>query len=391
MAEEEKKEEKKNALAMMMGSAARKKKWHPQPAGRPRAGHKWDHYAGDWTPIESDALPEGGGADDNNDDDDGDDDETVVAGTAKRRSKHRTFQSAWKNILPTLIVVSMLASGAVCPSDDGANCGGCNWCSAMFCGECQLAGTENTFTKGCKNFHMGACRGHMSIWHPPRVGGDIAEGIAKTIDEHADKVKGIMANVLWLGKESVALRKITTFCQLPKLQGVPLGQHYIHDHAARDFVMAIAYVLRQRIIMAARVSPCLGLMVDESTDVSKHGSSVMYLRLLMNGVFVTVFWRILQVSDASGDGLFSLISSAFEMDGIPKWLLFSFASDGASVMTGSENRVAVQLRAAFSMFMLLCHCIAHRHALACASAAKDNEVCSFFEISARRDNWLPQL
>ena len=99
MAEEEKKEEPKNAFAAMMSSVARKKKWHPQPAGRPRAGHKWDHYAGDWTPIESDALPEGGGADDNNDDDDGDDDETVVAGTAKRRSKHRTFQSAWKSSL----------------------------------------------------------------------------------------------------------------------------------------------------------------------------------------------------------------------------------------------------------------------------------------------------
>ena len=125
-----------------------------------------------------------------------------------------------------------------------------------------MAGTSNAFTKGCKNFHKAACRGHMNIWHPPRIGGNVAEGIAKTIDEHADKVKGIMKNVLWLGKESVAVRKIKTLCQLTKLHGVPLGKHYVNEMAARDFVMAIAHVLRQRIVMAARNSPCLGLMVE---------------------------------------------------------------------------------------------------------------------------------
>ena len=120
-------------------------------------------------------------------------------------------------------------------------------------------------------------------------------------------------------------------------------------------------------------------MVDEPTGVSKHGSSVLYLRLLMGGTFVTVFWRIVQVSDASAVGLFSLIESTFEEDRIPKWLLFSFASDGASVMTGSNGGVAVLLQQSFNMFCMVCHCIAHRHALAAASAAKANAVCQYFE------------
>ena len=152
-----------------------------------------------------------------------------------------------------------------------------------------------------------------------------------------------------------------------------------HEKAARDFLMCIADVIRMEIIEAARSSPCLGLMVDESTDVSKTGASVMYLRLLFRGYFRTLFWRIVQVVDGSAEGLFHLIPTQFESDGIPKWLLFSFASDGASVMTGGKSGVAVRLVAAFNLHMLTCHCIAHRHALACASAAEGNAICSYFE------------
>ena len=77
--------------------------------------------------------------------------------------------------------------------------------------------------------------------------------------------------------------------------------------------------------------------------------------------------------DASAEGLFSIIDAAFKAASISQALLASFASDGASVMTGSEHGVAVRLRTAFNMFMLLCHCIAHRQALACADAADSNE------------------
>ena len=42
----------------------------------------------------------------------------------------------------------------------------------------------------------------MSIWHSPRIGGDIAEGLQKTIDALASDVKGHMYNVYWLGRES---------------------------------------------------------------------------------------------------------------------------------------------------------------------------------------------
>ena len=226
---------------------------------------------------------------------------------------------------------------------------------------------------------MGGCRAHMSIHHPPRQQGTspIATCLAKTVEAHAERIKGVMYNVYVCAKRNIALNNIQYLSDLRELHGVCLGKHYKYHVAAREFLMCIADVIRMETIEAARSSPCLGLMVDESTDVSKTGASVMYLRLLYRGYFRTLFWRIVQVVDGSAEGLFNLISTQFEIDGIPKWLLFSFASDGASVMTGDKSGVAVRLVAAFNLFMLTCHCIAHRHALACASAAEGNAICIY--------------
>jgi len=84
-------------------------------------------------------------------------------------------------------------------------------------------------------------------------------------------------------------------CDLVELHGVHLGKTYINEIMARDMMMSIAAVLRQRIETAAQASPALGLMVDESTDVSKTGSMVLYLRLMVKGRFETKFWKLVQV------------------------------------------------------------------------------------------------
>lgn len=329
-----------NPLFQRMMAASRKRgiACATKPRGPVPAGMKWDGYAdggnGKWVPIEPVA------------EDDADDSSPAPA----RARRHRTFQeSAWMKILPTLICVCTLASGTTCSMD--AKCPGCAQCAKLYCTECQNDGSSNAFVAGSRAFHANGIILHKARWHRARIGSDIAEGLAKTIDAHKEKIKGVMRNVLWLAKEKIALGKLASLCDLVALHGVALGKHYVNHVAARDFALSIAHVLRMRIINAARVSPALGLMVDESTDVGKHGNSILYLRLLMGGVFVTVFYRIVQVSDATAEGLATLITETFEQDGLPKSRLYSFASDGASVMTGAENGVAARLRDLFCLFV----------------------------------------
>ena len=43
--------------------------------------------------------------------------------------------------------------------------------------------------------------------------------------------------------------------------------------------MALAHVIRLQIIKAAKNSPAIAIMIDESTDVSHTGQMVIYIRL----------------------------------------------------------------------------------------------------------------
>ena len=331
-----------NAFTAMMRAqrAQPKRKWFPKPRGPTPRGKKWDGFvepSGAW--VNQDGVDEGG---------DRKEDESDEGTEPAAKKRYRCFQASWKLTLSSLICVSCLPPDAACTVK---NCPGCSECARLYCTDCQNDGCSNAFVAGSKYFHLNGVRLHKEAWHRPRAGGDIAEGLAQTIDAHKEKIKGVMRNVLWLAKEKIALRKLASLCDLVELHGVVLGKHYVNHVAARDFTLSIAHVLRMRIINAARISPALGLMVDESTDVGKHGNSILYLRLLMGGIFVTVFYRIAQVSDASAEGLASLITETFEQDGVPKSRLYSFASDGASVMTGAENGVAARLRDLFCLFV----------------------------------------
>jgi hypothetical protein len=110
----------------------------------------------------------------------------------------------------------------------------------------------------------------------------------------------------------------------------------------------------------------LGLMIDESTDCSNTNMMVLYLRLFKDGLFQTVYWGMVTVTDATGVGLAGVVRQKFEDSDIPMSLLMSLATDGASAMTGEENGAAAFICAYSSGYLLSTHCVAHRHALASA-------------------------
>ena len=78
-----------------------------------------------------------------------------------------------------------------------------------------------------------------------------------------------------------------------------VGKNYVNHMAAKDMTMSMAAVLREWINARARLSPVLGLMIDESTDISNHKVLLLYLRFLVDGRYVTMFWCALSVVDAT--------------------------------------------------------------------------------------------
>jgi len=52
-------------------------------------------------------------------------------------------------------------------------------------------------------------------------------------------------------------------------------------------------------------------MLDESTDVDGKSQLILYLRLRIDGVFVTKFWRIIEMTDGTAAGIIAALKQAY--------------------------------------------------------------------------------
>ena len=140
-----------------------------------------------------------------------------------------------------------------------------------------LQARVNTFSAdiGCHIFKRGELARHLRIFQ-------VGSGNVQTmLSNEAERVKQTRIRtifaVVFLVVEKIALRKLPALAKLIYEMGFKSAE-MVHDHlglkymgkdAARDFLFCVAVILREWINVQARNSPVLGIMVDESTDVSQ--------------------------------------------------------------------------------------------------------------------------
>lgn len=143
------------------------------------------------------------------------------------------------------------------------------------------------------------------------------------------------------------------------------------------------------------------ILIDESTDRSSKKHLAVVVRTCLNLLDVRdEFLCLLPVSDGTAQGLYTLIKSFFEQNGIPyKSNMIGFAADGTNTMMGAHNSVQSFLKKDIpNLFIMKCIC----HSLAlCASAAAEklpNEVeglvrniYTYLQYSSKRQNELKEF
>ena len=112
-------------------------------------------------------------------------------------------------------------------------------------------------------------------------------------------------------------------------------------------------------------SPAIGLMCDESTDISVTKELILYARILSCG---EVRAHFLKINDGTAETIKNAILSYLEEANIPLFTITGFGSDGANVMVGSIIGVATRLKR-LNPQLLSIHCINHRLALGTSQAA----------------------
>ena len=198
-----------------------------------------------------------------------------------------TLQAGWKMDFPWMHCEKdtelMAATGGRCVTElsaaDCEECVGCHLCSRMYCKNCRSR-TGNAFSAdvGCRTFKRDELARHERIFHPKKLGSGNVETMLSNEAARVKqtRIRTILA-VVFLAVEKIALLKLPALAKLIYEMGFKtadmvhdhLGLKYMGKDAARDFLFCVAVILREWINVQARNSPVLGIMVDESTDVSQ--------------------------------------------------------------------------------------------------------------------------
>ena len=113
-----------------------------------------------------------------------------------------------------------------------------------------------------------------------------------TIQEGA--VDKALRAVSWLAKEEVATAKFSSLLHFLQFLGVDYLRHlsmedptragvylsYTSYHAFEDFQLALKAVVERGVLAKVKASPVVGVMTDESTDITVTRKMVVYVKVL---------------------------------------------------------------------------------------------------------------
>jgi len=84
-------------------------------------------------------------------------------------------------------------------------------------------------------------------------------------------------------------------------------------------------------------------MLDESLDIAVQNELVLFFKILVEGKSKIKFAANVEVKDGKAETIYAAILKYLEESNIPVKKLLGFGTDGATVMTGRLNGLAVRL------------------------------------------------
>ena len=113
--------------------------------------------------------------------------------------------------------------------------------SAMYCTFCEKANKSNTFTSGCKNYHVTDVQKHShskdhclasEAYAMEHSGSVVMEAFTRIVDDHEEAIIAAMTNIYWLAVEDIASLKYNSLNKLVKQQGCEsIGNIYLGENA----------------------------------------------------------------------------------------------------------------------------------------------------------------
>ncbi|KAL2101958.1 hypothetical protein ACEWY4_003719 [Coilia grayii] len=116
-------------------------------------------------------------------------------------------------------------------------------------------------------------------------------------------------------------------------------------------------------------SEFLGLIIDETVNITIDKKLIVYLKFENSGKAETIFLGNYTIQSGTAQSIYSNVVDVLKERGLDVGRVMGLGSDGASVMMGAHAGVGALLKKE-SVFAVQVHCIAHRVALAASDASK---------------------
>ena len=176
---------------------------------------------------------------------------------------------------------------------------------------------------------------------------------------------------------------------------------YRHNSIAAELQNCISEVCKEDALKRIKATPFVGLMLDESLDIAVQKKLVLFFKILVLGKAKIEFAANVEVKDGKAETIYSAVLNHLNSNNIPVKKLSGLGTDGASVMKGRHNGLAVRLQRLNAKIVAV-WCVAHKLALVAHWAAKDVPylvkyeeivigIYNFFQYSAVRYNKLKEL
>ena len=174
----------------------------------------------------------------------------------------------------------------------------------------------------------------------------------------------------WLSKNEVAhftkLESLKQLCIELGCLNIAGNANYSSHRIIGEWLDIMSQQIEQSLLETVHRSPAMGLMVDESTDISVAKEVSLYTHVLFKDEVHAYFLKLIKIPNGAVDAIEHAIFTFLEEAKIVISEVSSFGSDGAAVMTGSVNGVATRLKRLNSEIISI-HCIL---ALGVSQAAK---------------------
>lgn len=198
----------------------------------------------------------------------------------------------------------------------------------------------------------------------------IEKAVSKQIKSVSQSSCRIFRTVYQICKTSRPFTDLPHLIDLQELNGIDIGRVLHTDHSCADIANHIACSMRQKVVKEiVHKQLKIGIMIDESTSVSKKCALVICVRVHFEKAneATSVFLDLVELNETTAAEVVSTLLKTLSAHGFDDSYLaqnwVSFACDGASNMLGRRTGVASRLVEKFP-HLIVWHCSNHRLELA---------------------------